>query len=103
MNKLGSMLSQNPKRTRICHSYLENGLWEFLEDSTHDMVGQENVPMVPIKERCGRIDLASLAIAGSPFRPTLDSLPRVGFCFPKPLDTRPPVNILFATWHSEIE
>ena len=50
MKKLGSMLSQNPKRTRICHSYLENGLWRFLKDSTHDMAGQENVPMVPIKE-----------------------------------------------------
>ena len=44
----GSMLSQNPKRTRICHSYLENGQWRFLGDCTHELVGQ-TVPMVPIE------------------------------------------------------
>ena len=43
----GSMLSQNPQKTRICHSYVEDGLWRFLEDSTHEMAGQGNVPMIP--------------------------------------------------------
>ena len=46
---VGSMLSRNPKRTRVCHSYLRDGVWEFLKDSTHAMAGQM-VPMAPISE-----------------------------------------------------
>ena len=30
----------------ICHSFLENGVWRFLGDCTHDMAGQR-VPMIP--------------------------------------------------------
>ena len=48
----GSMLSnkrQWPGYPR-CHSYLENGRWRFLKDSTHPLAGQEDVPMVPIKD-----------------------------------------------------
>ena len=43
-----SMLSRNPKNTRRCHSYLEEGRWRFLDDCTHELVGQ-TVDMVPIK------------------------------------------------------
>ena len=25
----------------ICHSWLKNGVWEYLDDSTHDMAGQK--------------------------------------------------------------
>ena len=31
-----------------CHSFLENGIWRFLPDSTHEMAGLE-VPMIPIE------------------------------------------------------
>ena len=30
----------------LCHSFLQDGVWQFLEDCTHDMVGQ-HVAMVP--------------------------------------------------------
>ena len=30
----------------ICHSWLKDGVWEFLADSTHGMAGQR-VPMIP--------------------------------------------------------
>jgi hypothetical protein len=33
--------------TIVCHSFLRNGVWEFLEDCTHTMAGQ-HVPMVDI-------------------------------------------------------
>ena len=44
-----SMLAaaSNPKHR--CHSFLRNGVWEFLDDCGHDMAGQK-VPMIPIKE-----------------------------------------------------
>ena len=29
----------------VCHSFLKNGIWEYLNDSSHNMAGQ-NVPMV---------------------------------------------------------
>ena len=45
----GSMLSHNDNYTRVCHSYLENGLWRFLKDSTHKISGMKNIPMVPTK------------------------------------------------------
>jgi hypothetical protein len=32
-----------------CHSFLKTGIWEFLDDCTHSMAGQ-NTPMVPIPD-----------------------------------------------------
>lgn len=32
-----------------CHSFLRNGVWQFLGDCAHDMAGQ-NVPMVPLPD-----------------------------------------------------
>ena len=31
----------------LCHSFVKNGQWEFLADSTHDLAGQ-TVQMIPI-------------------------------------------------------
>ena len=45
----GSMLSNPDQRVvnrPLCHSYLKNGEWRFLEDSTHDLAGR-TVPMIP--------------------------------------------------------
>jgi len=33
----------------ICHSYLVDGVWQFLGDCTHDLAGQ-HVPMVPVPD-----------------------------------------------------
>lgn len=33
----------------ICHSFLKDGVWDFLPDSTHKYAGQK-VPMVPLPE-----------------------------------------------------
>lgn len=41
-------------RRRVCHSYLEGGRWRFLDDSTHDLAGQTDVPMVPLPEWAAR-------------------------------------------------
>ena len=46
----GSMLSKSPSGRRLCHSFLENGRWRFLEDCTHALAGQADIPMVPIKD-----------------------------------------------------
>lgn len=43
-----SILVQGPK-VAVCHSFLRNGQWEFLSDSTHHLAGQ-TVPAVPIPE-----------------------------------------------------
>ena len=32
-----------------CHSFLKNGVWEFLSDSTHDLAGRD-APMVDFPE-----------------------------------------------------
>ncbi|MCY3784592.1 MAG: DUF6527 family protein [Chloroflexi bacterium] len=51
---VGSMLAnarQHPGRP-LCHSFVENGQWRFLDDSTHDLAGQ-TVPMVPYPEGYG--------------------------------------------------
>lgn len=40
---------QGGSRNLVCHSFLRNGHWEFLADSTHHLAGQ-TVPMVPIPE-----------------------------------------------------
>ena len=34
---------------RRCHSFIQNGQWQFLGDSTHTLAGQ-TVPMVQIEE-----------------------------------------------------
>jgi hypothetical protein len=34
---------------KICHSFIDDGKWRFLADSTHDLKGQI-VDMVPIPE-----------------------------------------------------
>lgn len=31
-----------------CHSFLKNGMWQFLNDSAHELAGK-TVPMVPLK------------------------------------------------------
>jgi hypothetical protein len=33
----------------VCHSFLRNGVWEFLGDCTHSLAGQ-HVPMVPLPD-----------------------------------------------------
>lgn len=33
----------------VCHSFLRNGIWDFLTDCTHEMAGQK-VPMVPLPD-----------------------------------------------------
>lgn len=33
----------------VCHSFLKNGIFEFLSDCTHDLAGQ-SVPMVDLPE-----------------------------------------------------
>lgn len=37
------------RKSYRCHSYLQNGVWRFLKDSTHALAGQE-VPMVLLPE-----------------------------------------------------
>lgn len=37
-----------------CHSYLVDGVWEFLADSAHHLAGQR-VPMVPLPGAWGRV------------------------------------------------
>lgn len=34
---------------RRCHSFIRNGQWQFLTDSTHELAGQ-TVPMVPVPD-----------------------------------------------------
>lgn len=31
----------------VCHSFLRNGVWDYLPDSTHALAGQQ-VPMIPL-------------------------------------------------------
>lgn len=38
-----------PPRKFICHSYLRNGVWEYLDDSTHSLKGQ-HVPTPPLED-----------------------------------------------------
>src|SRR5215207_11050953 len=33
----------------VCHSFVQNGMWEFLSDSTHKLSGQK-VPMVDLPD-----------------------------------------------------
>lgn len=39
----------DPPTAYVCHSYLRNGQWEFLTDSTHDLAGKK-VPMGPLPD-----------------------------------------------------
>lgn len=34
----------------ICHSFVRDGQWQFLSDSTHSLAGQ-TVPMIPLTDR----------------------------------------------------
>lgn len=31
----------------VCHSFIRDGVWQFLSDCTHDLAGQ-NVPMIEV-------------------------------------------------------
>lgn len=31
-----------------CHSFVRNGVWEYLADSTHSFAGRKDVPMEPL-------------------------------------------------------
>lgn len=37
------------ERGRVCHSFIRDGHWDFLADSTHSLAGQR-VPLQPIPE-----------------------------------------------------
>jgi len=42
--------------TSVCHSFLRDGVWEFLNDSTHKLAGQK-IPMVELPDWVGgRVD-----------------------------------------------
>ena len=43
---MGSNLQGQQEHHPRCHSFLVDGIWQFLGDSTHAMAGQ-HVPMVP--------------------------------------------------------
>lgn len=42
-----SLLVTGGSRGLVCHSFIRDGQWQFLADSTHALAGQ-TVPMVPI-------------------------------------------------------
>lgn len=35
-------------RDRVCHSFIVNGIWQFLPDCTHKLAGQ-NIPLATVK------------------------------------------------------
>lgn len=41
----------DPPEERVCHSFLKNGVWDFLGDCTHSLVGQK-VLVVPLPDWC---------------------------------------------------
>lgn len=43
---MGANLHQQEKHHPVCHSFLLDGVWEFLGDCSHAMAGQ-HVPMIP--------------------------------------------------------
>lgn len=52
--KLDETLSVEPSilvrfSDRVCHSFLRDGIWDFLGDSGHALAGQK-VPMVPLPD-----------------------------------------------------
>lgn len=46
-----SLLTQGGRQGsgHVCHSFIRDGKWEFLTDSTHALAGQ-TVPMVPLPD-----------------------------------------------------
>jgi len=44
-----SVLVQGGPKNSVCHSFIRNGRWEFLADSTHHLAGQ-TVDMVPVPD-----------------------------------------------------
>ena len=44
---MGANLRGYEKHHPVCHSFLRNGVWQFLNDSTHELAGQ-NIPMIPL-------------------------------------------------------
>lgn len=46
-----SILTRYPMgdKTLVCHSYLTDGVWNFLNDCTHDLAGKQ-IPMMPLPE-----------------------------------------------------
>lgn len=42
-------ITNDPEPYQRCHSFLRNGIWEFLPDSTHHLSGQ-SVPVVPLPD-----------------------------------------------------
>lgn len=44
-----SILQYQSGSMPLCHSFLRDGVWQFLGDCTHAMAGQ-NVPMVPVPD-----------------------------------------------------
>lgn len=44
-----SLLCHYPTMEDVCHSYVVDGQWQFLGDSTHALAGQ-TVPMVPLPD-----------------------------------------------------
>lgn len=47
----GAPYSDTGAPVGVCHSFLRNGVFEFLSDCTHSMAGQ-NVPMHDLPEWC---------------------------------------------------
>ena len=43
---MGANLYKQQEHHPVCHSWLHDGVWQFLEDCTHAMAGQ-HVPMIP--------------------------------------------------------
>src|SRR4051812_28849064 len=49
-----SILSEGgPPGTPRCHSFLREGVWQFLDDSTHELAGK-SVPMVDLPDWLAR-------------------------------------------------
>ena len=43
---MGANLLRQQEEHPVCHSFVQNGQWKFLDDSTHHMAGQ-TVDMIP--------------------------------------------------------
>lgn len=44
-----SLLVGVPGSGNVCHSFIRDGWWEFLDDCTHELAGQ-TVPMIPLPD-----------------------------------------------------
>lgn len=44
-----NLTTWNGPEPRVCHSFLRDGVWEFLSDSTHELRGQK-VPMIDLPD-----------------------------------------------------